>query len=119
MSSKIEAYTNQEFIEVVSHKFRMKCKREGIDPSHENFMKYLMGCRIVDEKTAWKYMIIESYPEELYRCDCVKTKAVLNLEDRYPYQERTIWNIIGGLSLRFRYSNGIKFLRRPNRRGKP
>lgn len=101
LNGAIQAYTNQDFVDTISRKFRAWAKNSGQEASPENMARFLMERSLINEKDVNRYMVIELYPHELYRHDCNKRKAIHSLEDKLPYQERTIWHIIGDMPRRF------------------
>lgn len=111
-AERIQAQTNQEFVNVINKKFKNWCSRMELEPTPENMIKYLMDCSVVEPKTVNRYMTLELYPRELYRHDCCKRKAVMSLTLQVPYEERTIWYIIGDMIGRYKPSNSVKFLDR-------
>ncbi|NJO28566.1 MAG: hypothetical protein HC874_14250 [Richelia sp. SL_2_1] len=104
----LQRNTNTDFVRVVTKKFKLWADARDLEHTPENFARYMLIHLIIDFRTVNRYMVLELYPEQLYRCDGSKSKAVLNLEDMLPYQERMIWNLISDQK-RFRASLDIEF----------
>lgn len=93
----------KRFYEIVSRKYSYQCKREGIEPTPAGLLEYANRCRIIPNTTVVKYMVIEDYPEHLYKADGKKRRAIGSLEVYLPIKERTIWATLKEGQKQFRY----------------
>lgn len=89
-----QAEANTLFVERIRRKFEYYCERMGMEPTHDEFVKYLLRHNLINTTTVNRYLTLDLYHEELYNANGVKTLAILNLELRVPYSERTIWYIL-------------------------
>jgi len=93
----------KRFYEIVSRKYNYQCKREGIEPTPEGLLEYATQCQVITKRTVVKYMVIEDYPEKLYKANGRRRSAVGALEAELPVTDRTIWTTIKKEQSRFRY----------------
>lgn len=100
-NSNEQAQANTLFVERIARKFEYNCERIGIEPSHEELVKYLLQHSVINTMTVNRYITLDLYHEELYKANGLKSLAILNLETRVPYRERTIWYILDKLHNKF------------------
>jgi len=92
---------NSKFRDTVVNKFRIWCKKNGVEETPEEMVRYMMERNIIEEKVIKYYVVLEIYPEYLYRYDS-KQRAMWAMEEVIPYCDRQIRNIIANVPRRFR-----------------
>lgn len=107
--SDLQIQTNTDFCVTVQERFQTYCKSKGLTANLENFIHYLVRCNIVHEIEINRFMVLHHYPEKLHKNDGVKLRAIYDIEDLVPLQERSIWTIINKMQRRFRPDPSPKF----------
>lgn len=89
-SAKKWAKIQADFYADVAVRYRQHCKRIGIEPTLEGLLEYTQGMGLLYKEDIGLYMVKALYPEALYRNDCRKIRAVFDLQERIPFDDRRI-----------------------------
>jgi hypothetical protein len=93
-SKKEVSNAHQRFAALIVQRYQMKCSRQEKEPTMEGLVLYLIGQYCIRWPNLIQYMVIELFPEYLYRCDGQKSKAVKVMEAELPVTDRTIWSTL-------------------------
>lgn len=84
------AKVKKDFFADVAKRYEQHCKRHGAAPSMPGLLEYAHTIGLLYEADITLYMVKALYPEALYRHDCRKMRAVYELEQVLPIDERHI-----------------------------
>ena len=89
-------------------RYRQHCKRYEVTPTLEGLLEYTTGAGLIYEADIGLYLVKALYPEALYRHNCRKMRAVYELEQRLPLDERWIRrHIKNNRSFSFERNKGV------------
>lgn len=105
-----QAKLNQQFTEELAKAFKVNCENLGIEPTNENFSRFILEINLVTETQVNRYMCYRLFPILLYKFNGVKVRAVHELEDILCLKERHIWSLTNSTYHRFK-KRVINFLK--------
>jgi hypothetical protein len=80
----------KDFFADVAKRYEQHCKRHSVVPTQAGLLEYVHTIGLIYEADISLYMVKALYPEALYRHNCKKMRAVYELEQVLPLDERRI-----------------------------
>ena len=79
-----------DFAWTMYNRYRKHCDREQVEGGFLHFVKYLVSCDVIREKTVQKLMVNELYPQALACSGGRKLEAIAVVSEETGIPERTV-----------------------------
>jgi hypothetical protein len=91
---QIKTDLENDFAWTMYARYRKHCDREQVDGGFQHFVKYLVSCGVIRDKTVQRLMVTELYPQALAQSGGRKLEAVAIIAEETGLCERTINSIL-------------------------
>jgi hypothetical protein len=91
---RIKTDLENDFAWTMYTRYRKHCDREQVDGGFQHFVKYLVSCGVIRDKTVQRLMVTELYPQALAQSGGRKLEAVAIIAEQTGLCERTINSIL-------------------------
>jgi len=91
---QIKTDLENDFAWTMYNRYRKHCDREQVDGGFQHFVKYLVSCGVIRDKTVQRLMVTELYPQALAQSGGRKLEAVAIIAEETGLCERTINSIL-------------------------
>lgn len=98
---------NNNFAAIVSQRFEVWADAQGIEPTPEEFVKYLIGCSLIQNKQINRFIVIDNYPKILEANAGRKERTIYTLEDIVYIQSTQIKTTLKHYSKTFRFNQKL------------
>ena len=102
---QIKTDLENDFAWTMYNRYRKHCDREQVEGGFQHFVKYLVSCGVITDKTVQRLMVIELYPQALAQSGGRKLDAIAIISEETGLCESTIKAIINHPN---RFSNSPK-----------
>ena len=93
-----------QFNKTIVQRFVNWAELNDKEQTPENFVDFLIGCSIIEEKQIVRFMVVSSYPNFLDKHDGRRMRAYYSIEQIVPRGLTQIQSILKHYSKYFRYN---------------
>lgn len=98
---------NNNFAAIISQRFDNWAESQGLEASSENFIKYLIGCSLINNKEINRFIIVDNYPKILEANEGRKERTIYTLEDIVYIKSTQIKTALKHYSKKFRFNKKL------------